>query len=159
LLAGLGEKLANHFPALSIYYAAILNTIIVYATTVLLFGGIFKVLPDAKIKWKHVLAGAIFTAVLFLLGKWAIGIYLGRSKVNTTYGAAGGIMLWLLWVYYSAIILYFGAEFTRHFAQWRGSRIFPTEYAVWVESIEIERKDKLPENPALVDDDAKAEAT
>ncbi len=149
LLDGLGERLANHFPQISLYYAAIINSIIIYATTVLLFGGIFKVLPDARIAWRHIIVGALVTAALFLLGKWGIGYYLGRSKVNTTFGAAGGLMILLLWVYYSAIILYFGAEFTRHYAQWKGSRIYPRDYAVWVESIEIERKDKLPANPEL----------
>ena len=152
LLSGLGEKLTSHFPQVSLLYAAVLNSLLAFGTTVLLFGGIFKVLPDAKIGWRHVLGGAIFTALLFMLGKWGISFYLGTSKINTTYGAAGGIIILMLWVYYSAIILYFGAEFTRHYAQWKGSRIYPTDYAVWVESVEIERKDQLPENPLLPHD-------
>jgi membrane protein len=86
--------------------------------------------------------------LLFLLGKWGIGIYLGRSKVNTTFGAAGSTMVVMLWIYYSAIILYIGAEFTKHYAQWRGSGIYPNDYAVWVHNIEIERKDKLEPLPA-----------
>lgn len=144
LLTGLGNRLTNYFPLISVYYAYIINLGISYTATVLLFGAIFKVLPDAHIKWRHVLIGAIFTAALFLLGKWAIGIYLGRSKVNTTFGAAGSTMIVLLWVYYSAIILYIGAEFTKHYAQWRGSGIYPNDYAVWVENIEVEKKDRLP---------------
>lgn len=143
LLNGIGNRLTNYFPVMSVYYAYIINWVITFATTVILFGGIFKVLPDAIIKWRHVLIGSIFTAALFLLGKWGIGIYLGQSKVNTTFGAAGSTMIVLLWVYYSAIILYMGAEFTKHFAQWKGSRIFPTDYAVWVEKVEIEREDEL----------------
>ena len=147
LLNALGDRLTIHFPVISIYYAYIINWSITFATTVLLFGGIFKVLPDADIKWRHIIVGAIFTAVLFLLGKWGIGIYLSRSKVNSTFGAAGSTMILLLWVYYTAIILYIGAEFTRHYAQWKGSRIYPNDYAVWIDHIEIERKDKLPPLP------------
>jgi len=147
LLNGLGNRLTVNFPTISVYYAFIINWAITFVTTVLLFGGIFKVLPDAHIKWRHIIIGAIFTAVLFLLGKWGIGIYLGRSKVNTTFGAAGSTMILLLWVYYTAIILYIGAEFTRHYAQWKGSRIYPNDYAVWIDHIEIERKDKLPPLP------------
>ncbi len=146
LLDALGTRLAAHFPETSIVVAQVLNWIISLAVITLLFGGIFKVLPDARIKWKHVIAGALATGVLFLLGKWGIGFYLGRSKVGTVYGAAGSMIIVLLWVYYSAIILYFGAEFTRHYAQWRGSRIFPNDYAVWVDYVELESKSILPES-------------
>ncbi|MES2648672.1 MAG: YihY/virulence factor BrkB family protein [Bacteroidota bacterium] len=143
LLNTIGSKLTLYYPVVSIYYAYIINLIITFCTTMFFFGAIFKVLPDAHIKWKHVIIGAIFTTILFLLGKYGIGIYLGRSKVNTTFGAAGSTMIILLWIYYSAIILYIGAEFTKHYAQWRGSGIYPNDYAVWVENIEIERKDRL----------------
>jgi membrane protein len=91
-----------------------------------LFGIIFKVLPDAKIKWKDVLTGAVATALLFMFGKFAISFYLGTRNIGNTYGAAGSIVIILLWVYYSAIILYFGAAFTKHYAQARGRRIYPT---------------------------------
>jgi membrane protein len=148
LLEKLGTKIEIYFPGISSFYAWLINYSITLATTILFFGGIFKVLPDAHIKWKHVIIGALFTALLFLLGKWAIGIYLGRSKVNTTFGAAGSTMVVMLWIYYSAIILYIGAEFTKHYAQWRGSGIYPNDYAVWVHNIEIERKDKLEPLPA-----------
>jgi membrane protein len=148
LLEKLGTKIEVYFPGISSFYAWLINYSITLATTILFFGGIFKVLPDAHIKWKHVIIGALFTALLFLLGKWGIGIYLGRSKVNTTFGAAGSTMVVMLWIYYSAIILYIGAEFTKHYAQWRGSGIYPNDYAVWVHNIEIERKDKLEPLPA-----------
>lgn len=148
LFAKVGDKVGIYFPAVASYYPYFINSSVTLVTTVLFFGGIFKVLPDAYIKWKHVIIGALFTALLFLLGKWGIGLYLGRSKVNTTFGAAGSTMIVMLWIYYSAIILYIGAEFTRHYAQWRGSGIFPNEYAVWVQNIEIERKDKLAPLPA-----------
>ena len=148
LLNVIGDKISLYLPAISVYYAWVINWVLTFGTTMLLFGGIFKVLPDAHIKWRHVTIGAMFTTVLFLIGKWGIGIYLGRSKVNTTFGAAGSTMLVLLWIYYSAIILYIGAEFTKHYAQWKGSRIYPNDYAVWVENIEIEKKDKLAPLPA-----------
>ena len=137
------DRLALLMPELSVIVLYIVNLVLVFVITTLLFGIIFKVLPDAKIKWKHVLAGAITTATLFMLGKWGIGFYLGRSTISDTYGAAGSIIVVLLWVYYSAAILYFGAEFTRNFSQWKGSRIYPNDYAVWVEKVEVESTTKL----------------
>ncbi|RFS22498.1 YihY/virulence factor BrkB family protein [Chitinophaga silvatica] len=105
-----------------------------------LFAIIFKVLPDARIKWKDVRVGAFATAILFMVGKFAIGYYLGASKVSSTYGAAGSIVIILLWVYYSAAILYFGAVFTRVYVQYSGAQIYPNEYAVWIKQIEIPHK-------------------
>jgi membrane protein len=152
LVEALGSQLSHIFPQLSLYVLYIINLALVFIITSLLFGIIFKVLPDAKIQWKHVAVGAMATAGLFMLGKWGISFYLGRSKVSTTYGAAGSIIVVLLWVYYSAIILYFGAEFTRNFAQWRGSRIYPNEYAVWVEHVEVESKSILHEtHPTVIE--------
>jgi membrane protein len=137
------DRLGMLMPQLSVIVLYTVNLLLVFVITTLLFGIIFKVLPDAKIKWKHVLAGAITTATLFMLGKWGISFYLGRSTISDTYGAAGSIIVVLLWVYYSAAILYFGAEFTRNFSQWKGSRIYPNDYAVWVEKVEVESKTKL----------------
>ncbi|GEP92343.1 membrane protein [Chitinophaga terrae (ex Kim and Jung 2007)] len=111
-----------------------------------LFAIIFKVLPDARIRWKDVRVGAIATAVLFMFGKFAIGYYLGASKVTSTYGAAGSIVIILLWVYYSAAILYFGAVFTRVYVQYSGAQIYPTEYAVWIKQIEV------PHDPEKVEE-------
>lgn len=102
-----------------------------------LFAIIFKVLPDARIKWKDVRVGAMATAILFMIGKFAIGYYLGASKVSSTYGAAGSIVIILLWVYYSAAILYFGAVFTRNYVQYFGEQIYPNDYAVWIKQIEV----------------------
>ena len=111
-----------------------------------LFAIIFKVLPDARIKWKDVRVGAIATAILFMLGKFAIGYYLGASRVSSTYGAAGSIVIILLWVYYSAAILYFGAVFTHVYVQYFGARIYPNEYAVWIKQIEI------PHDPTTIEE-------
>ncbi|MFY0252730.1 YihY/virulence factor BrkB family protein [Chitinophaga sp. 30R24] len=111
-----------------------------------LFAIIFKVLPDARISWKDVRVGAITTAILFMAGKFAIGYYLGTSKVSSTYGAAGSIVIILLWVYYSAAILYFGAVFTRVYLQYSGAKIYPNDYAVWVKQVEI------PHEPEIIEE-------
>ena len=102
-------------------------------------------LPDAKIKWKHIRAGAIATALLFMTGRFLIGYYLGHNKMSSAYGAAGSIIVILLWVYYSAAILYFGAAFTRVYAVFKGSHIYPNQYAVWIEQVEVESKKPLDE--------------
>lgn len=122
----------------SVIIIYIINLAITFIIITLLFAIIFKVLPDAKVQWKHVIVGAVTTAVLFMIGKFAIGFYLGASKIGSAYGAAGSIVIILLWVYYSAIILYFGAEFTQVYAEYHGARIQPNAYAVWVKEIPIE---------------------
>jgi membrane protein len=108
---------------------------------------IFKVLPDAQIEWKHVRIGTMITAVLFMGGKFLIGYYLGHSKLSSVYGTAGSSIVMLLWVYYSAMILYFGAVFTHVYAVQTGSNIFPNSYAVNIEEIEIESKEAIHEMP------------
>lgn len=117
-----------------------INQVLILSVTTLLFAVIFKVLPDARIKWKHVMVGALTTAVLFLIGKFAITAYITHSSVGTAYGAAGSLVVVLLWVYYSSAILYFGAEFTKFYAVHRGTRIYPNHYAVWVKQIEVEEE-------------------
>jgi hypothetical protein len=96
----------------------------------LLFAAIFKVLPDAEVSWSDVWIGAILTSLLFVVGKTLIGVYLGHSSVGSTYGAAGSLLVFLVWVYYSAQILFFGAEFTQVYARQRGKRIVPSAGAV-----------------------------
>lgn len=95
-----------------------------------LFGLMFKYLPDVKIRWRDVIIGAVFTSVLFNFGKFLIGRYLGRESVSSVYGAAGSLAILLLWVYYSAQILYIGAEFTQVYARRHGKRIEPERGAV-----------------------------
>ena len=98
--------------------------------TTLLFATIFKVLPDAEIQWKDVWSGAFITAILFSLGKIILALYLGREATSSAYGAAGALILLLSWVYYSANILLFGAEFTQVYARHRGRRIAPADNAI-----------------------------
>ena len=110
----------------------VLNTVISLGVVTLLFAAMFKVMPDAKISWSSVWVGAVATALLFVVGKFLIGFYLGKSNPGQAYGAAGSLAVLLLWVYYSAIILLFGAEFTETWAERRGRGIEPEPGAVRV---------------------------
>ena len=123
------------------------SLVVTFAITSLLFGMIFKVLPDARVKWKQVRAGAFTTAALFMIGKFLIGYYIGHSKLSATYGAAGTIIVLLVWVYYSAVILYYGAVFTHVYAAHTGTLIYPNSYAVWVQQIEVESEKSIKEQP------------
>ena len=147
LMDALINRLTQMFPDLTLVLVYSFNVLLTFAITSLLFGMIFKVLPDARISWKHVRAGAFTTAILFMLGKFLIGYYLGHSKLSSTYGTAGSVIIMLLWVYYSAMILYFGAVFTHVFAAHSGTRIYPNSYAVWVQEIEVESEKSIVEQP------------
>lgn len=109
------------------------------AVVILLFAIIFKFLPDAKIQWRDVWIGAIMTAILFAIGKWALGLYLGSGSAASAYGAASSLITLLLWVYYSSQILLFGAEFTQVYACQAGRGVEPDEHAIRLETKEIER--------------------
>jgi len=137
VIDGFSTRLTAHFPGVAIVVFYIFNILITFSVTSLIFGVIFKVLPDAKIKWKDVSIGAIITAVLFTLGKIGIGYYLGRSNMATIYGAAGSVIIIMLWAYYSSVILYLGAEFTKVYANGHGSKIQPNDYSVWIKIEEI----------------------
>ncbi|MBS1730007.1 MAG: YihY/virulence factor BrkB family protein [Bacteroidetes bacterium] len=135
------------FPEAQVIAFYIANVILSFAITSFLFGLIFKVLPDAKIKWHNVRIGAFTTALLFMLGKFFISYYLGHTRMTSVYGAAGSVIVILLWVYYSAIILYFGAVFTRVYAIQTGSHIYPDDYAVWIKEVEMEYDHSLQSMP------------
>ena len=107
------------------------------AVVILLFAIIFKFLPDAKIQWRDVWIGAAMTAIFFAFGKWALGLYLGSGSAASAYGAASSLITLLLWVYYSAQILLFGAEFTQVYASQAGRDIAPDEHAIRVETKEV----------------------
>ena len=110
----------------------ILNSILSLAVITLLFGMMFKILPDANIAWRDVWIGALITALLFTLGKFALGFYLGRSGIASSYGAAGSLIVLLLWVYYSSQVVFFGAEFTQVYANRFGSHVTPSSNAIAV---------------------------
>lgn len=138
--------LGRYFDSITEHLMLIINLAITFFVITVLFGIIFKFLPDARITWKHVRTGAIFTAILFMVGRYLIGLYVTKTATESTYGAAGSIVVLLVWVYYSAVILYIGAEFTQVYAEAYGGKIEPAEYAVHVEQKEIEREvSALPE--------------
>jgi membrane protein len=110
----------------------------------LLFAFIFKVLPDARIEWRNVWIGAAVTALLFEIGKWGLGFYLGRESTASGFGAAGSVVILLLWVYYASCILLFGAEFTQVYARETGHRILPAENAVPVTAGERAQQGLMP---------------
>jgi membrane protein len=109
-----------------------------FAVVVLLFAMIFKFLPDVEIQWRDVWIGAVMTAILFSIGKWLLGFYLGSGAAGSAYGAASSLITLLLWIYYSSQILLFGAEFTQVYASRAGRGSKPAKYAVRVETKEIE---------------------
>src|SRR6266513_1582059 len=110
-----------------------------FAVITTLFAMIFKILPDVKTRWKDMWVGAIITAVFFVIGKWALGLYLGSGTAASAYGAASSLVTLLLWAYYSSQILLFGAEFTQVYANEFGAPLEPDKYAVLIERREIEQ--------------------
>jgi membrane protein len=107
----------------------VVNFVLSFGVTTLLFGLIYKVLPDAKFAWRDVWTGAIVTALLFTVGKWLLGLYLGNTSMSSAYGAAGSLVVFLVWIYYSAQIFFFGAEFTQVYARRAGEGVAPDEKA------------------------------
>jgi membrane protein len=147
LLEGFMGKIKEVLPSTAVIVIYAINILITLLVTTTLFALIYKVLPDAHIKWKDVFFGAVFTALLFMLSRFGITFYIGRSEIGSTYGAAGSLvvlLLWilLLWIYFSSMILYFGAEFTKHFAVKFGSEIKPNSYTVLVQNVSLESRDK-----------------
>ncbi len=132
LLTLLSETLTRKFPHFPVGLFNLANSVIILTVITCLFAVIYKVLPDAIIAWKDAWIGSIFTAALFLLGKFLIGYYLGKSNLGVTYGTAASVVIILAWVYYSSLILYFGAEFTKVFALHSGEGIRPKETAVFI---------------------------
>jgi len=111
-----------------------------FAVVVLLFAMIFKFLPDVKIQWRDVWIGAVMTAIFFGIGKWLLGLYLGSGAASSAYGAASSLITLLLWVYYSSQIVLFGGEFTQVYAARAGRAFEPAEYAVRIETKEVESR-------------------
>jgi len=138
IISGLSQRLEQMFPDIGVVVMFIINMVITLGIITVLFAVIFRVLPDADIQWKDVWAGAIATAILFLAGKFAISFYIGQSDIGSTYGAAGSFVILLIWIYYSSIILYFGAVFTRSYDMKFGSEIRPNKYAVVAHMVPVE---------------------
>ena len=138
IVESISGRLQAKFPDTTVTVFYIVNLVITLGISMLIFAVIFKVLPDAKIKWKDVMTGAFVTAILFLVGKFGISFYISQTKVGSTYGAAGSLVILLVWIYYSSMILYIGAEFTKAYALQYGEPIHPNEYAVTTKEVEVE---------------------
>jgi membrane protein len=148
-VSAFGEYIGNRWP-LADFWLGLINFIISFIVITFLFAMIFKFLPEIKIAWKDVWLGAAVTSALFSLGKFLIGLYLGRSEVGNTFGAAGSLAILLIWIYYSAQILFFGAEFTQVYANRYGSKIVPDPDMVKI--TELERAEKgIPHEKKLKD--------
>jgi membrane protein len=125
-IASIGKYASSHLPGGQFLWQA-LQLIVSFGVITVLFAMIFRFLPDIRIEWHDVWFGAAFTSLLFVLGKFALGLYLGRKSVGSAYGAAGSLVVLLLWIYWSASILFFGAEFTQVYAKKHGSMRAPVE--------------------------------
>jgi len=137
LLAGFSQWIQNYLsPSLLIFFVVV-DFVFSLAMTTALFAMMFKILPDAKIKWKSVWIGAMITAVLFEIGKFALGLYFGNADPASGYGAAGSIILILLWTSYSSMIVFYGAEFTKVYSDHHYGVAPPTENAV---TVKVEKK-------------------
>lgn len=144
LLDILSDRLTHYFPHTTVYIFYVINFAIIFVIISLLFAIIFKVLPDGKIKWRDAFIGASFTSILFIIGKAGIGYYLGKSNLGATYGTAASVIIILLWVYYTSLILYFGAEFTKSYALEYGGGIIPDDTAVFIIKREAKEIETIP---------------
>jgi len=140
-LSALGKYMNGLIPGLEALWN-VTNIVVSFVVIAALFALIFKILPDVKIRWRDVWVGAGVTALLFTGGKFLLGMYLGRNSAVSAYGAAGSLVLILLWVYYSAQILFFGAEVTQVYANRFGARLEPAKNAEWVATAEPTSKSK-----------------
>ena len=136
-LSVLSSYIASIAGEVVVYFSFLTDTILSVGIITVLFALIFRYLPDAQIQWKTVWAGAFITALLFVLGKYLLGLYFGKADPGSTYGAAGSLVLMLLWVSYSSLILFFGAEFTFVYAKNYGIMIKPNSNAVRYELREV----------------------
>ena len=137
LLKAVSQFIQSILPG-GIVFALAIYLIFDFAVIILFFAMIFKFLPDVKIQWRDVWIGAVITAILFGVGKWALGLYLNSGAAGSAYGAASSLITLLLWVYYSSQILLFGAEFTQVYADRAGRDVEPSEYAVRLHTSQIE---------------------
>lgn len=136
IISIMNDQLDNYIPDTRFLMTVVSNGVGLLIIT-LLFTLIFKFLPDSIVKWKDAFLGSLFTSILFLVGKYIISMYLATSASASAYGAAGSMIILLLWVYYSSMLLYFGAEFTKAYAVRSGHGIAPNKYSIRVEKKEI----------------------
>ena len=142
IVAFLGEMIVSILPFLEMWYVTITAFLLPTAITVVLFAMIFRLLPDARMRWKDAFVGATITAILFSLGKYLIGFYVGNSNVASLYDAAGSVLVLMVWIFYSSTIFFFGAQVTYVYANIFGGKIRPSKNAV---RIFIHEEDLDPE--------------
>ncbi len=135
VILGFSDFILKQLPFIPVNMIGIVNTVFTFTVLLVLFMAIFKMLPDVKIRWKQVLPGAIVTTLLFFFGKYLIGLYISGNTMASLYGAAGSVIVLLLWIYFSAFILYFGAEFTKAYIEHFGGKIMPNSFAEYTEKI------------------------
>lgn len=133
----LSGYLTRFIPDVAVWAIKLVDFVVSVGLITLLFGLIFKFLPDAEIRWKDTLIGAAVTALLFTIGKFLISWYIGTSDPGSAYGAAGSVIIILVWIYYSSMIVLFGAEFTQQYADMFGQRVRTKPHAVFVEMREV----------------------
>ena len=138
LLAALYTYIAHLLPFASFYLLEVINLSITFFTILVLFTITFKYLPDANVPLKYCWVGAAFTAILFILGNLGLTIYLSKSDLGSVYGASGSLIVLLVWIYYSAVTLFLGAEFTKQYVLLKGDQIEPKSYATLIERKEVE---------------------
>ncbi len=162
IVVGIGGKLDTYATKIGVeevsgFFMLIVTNALTIAVVTTIFAIIFKVLPDVNLKWKPALIGALFTALLFSLGKYGIGIYIQKGNPGSAFGAASSIIVILVWIYYTAIILYFGAEFTQAYAEKYDTGITPSKYAVHLKTIVVEKEvsELPPQHPEDTTDPTK----
>ncbi len=134
----ISDQLMNYFSDSLYYVIYVANSLLTFAIISLLFGAIFTILPDAEIKWRQVKFASFATSLLFLFGKFLISFYISNSNINSVYGSAGSFVVIMVWVYYSSVILYFGAQFAKSYAIEYASAIVPSKHAEFVTIMEKE---------------------
>lgn len=142
IMDALSERFFSQFSDNLFYFVYIFNSLLTFIIISSLFGAIFTILPDAQIKWRQVRLASFTTAILFMIGKFLISFYIANSNIQNVYGTAGSFVILMVWVYYSSVILYFGAEFAKSYAIQYSSPIKPSEFAELVQSVEIKSKEQ-----------------
>lgn len=142
----LSDRFLSRFSDSLFYLIYVVNALMTFVVISLLFGAIFTILPDAEIKWKQVRLASFTTAILFMIGKFLISFYIASSDIQNIYGTAGSFVVLMIWVYYSSVILYFGAEFAKSYAIQFSSGIVPSEFADFVHSVDIVSEETTIQN-------------
>lgn len=157
LITSLGERFTTSYPDVAESMIKFAGMVINVVVTIAIFALIFRALPDAKIKLKDVIVGATVTGLLFLVGQWGISLYIGMANVGSAYGVAAFMIILVTWIYYSAMIVYIGAEFTEAWANQKGGKIVPDEFAVATKMIEVV-EDHAKEVPPTRDESSPLDA-